>query len=237
MTTAAMRCAVIIPAAGSGTRFGSETPKQFLPLGDRPLIAHTIGRFHGISIVERIVVCVSAEQLATMQEVADHFRWGNVKIVRGGDSRQESVLRGAESLYRGGLGDDAIVATHDAVRPFVTRDLFARLLAALDDADGSIPATMPTDTIHRTDGGIVVETPERSLLAAAQTPQCFRLGVLRESLARAVEQGWPATDEAAAVARCGHRVRVVGGDPRNIKITRPADFEAAARELANWSDE
>lgn len=232
-----MRCAVIIPAAGSGTRFGSETPKQFLPLGDRPLIAHTIGRFHALPGVERIVVCVSAVHLATMQEIADHFRWGNVKLVRGGESRQESVLRGAESLTRAGLADDAIVAAHDAVRPFVSRELFARLLAALDDADGAIPATTPTDTIHRTDGGLVVETPDRSLLAAAQTPQFFRLGVLRNALAHAIEKGWPATDEAAAVARCGHRVRVVDGDPRNIKITRPADFEAAARAISDWSDE
>ena len=232
-----MRCAVIIPAAGSGTRFGSETPKQYLALGDRPLIAHTIGRFHRFASVERIVVCVSSEHLATMQEIADHFRWGNVKIVRGGDSRQESVLRGAESLVRAGLGDDTIAAAHDAVRRFVSRALFDALLSAFDDADGAIPATTPTDTIHRTDAGLVVETPDRSLLAAAQTPQCFRLGVLRASLGRAIEEGWPATDEAAAVARCGHRVRVVDGDPRNIKITRPADFEAAARELANWSDE
>jgi 2-C-methyl-D-erythritol 4-phosphate cytidylyltransferase len=232
-----MRCAVIIPAAGSGTRFGSETPKQYLPLGDRPLIAHTVGRFHRFAGVERIVVCVSADHLATMQEIADHFRWGNVKIVKGGDSRQESVLRGAESLARAGFGDDTIVAAHDAVRPFVSRDLFARLLAALDVADGSIPATTPTDTIHRTEAGFVVETPDRSRLAAAQTPQCFRLGVLLEALARAVEEGWPATDEAAAVARCGRRVRVVDGDPRNIKITRPADFESAAREIVNWGDQ
>jgi len=237
MTSVAMRCAVIIPAAGSGTRFGSETPKQFLPLGGRPLIAHTIGKFHGMSTVERIVVRVSAEQLGIVQETVDKFCWGNVMLVRGGYSRQESVLRGAESLSRGGLGDESLVAAHDAVRPFVTGELVARLLAALDGADGSIPATMPTDTIHRTDGGIVVETPDRSLLAAAQTPQCFRLGVLRESLARAVGEGWPATDEAAAVARCGYRVRVVEGDPRNIKITRPADFEAAAREFANRGDE
>ncbi len=237
MTLVAMRCAVIIPAAGSGTRFGSETPKQYLPLGDRPLIAHTIGRFHRLESVERIVVCVSADHLAAMQEIADHFRWGNVKIVRGGDSRQESVLRGAESLTRGGLADDAIVAAHDAVRPFVSRELFGRLLTALDGADGAIPATIPTDTIHRTDGGLIVETPDRNLLAAAQTPQCFRLGVLRAALARAIDEGWPATDEAAAVARSGHRVRVIDGDPRNIKITRPADFEAATRELSNWSDE
>jgi 2-C-methyl-D-erythritol 4-phosphate cytidylyltransferase len=233
----AMRCAVIIPAAGSGTRFGGDLPKQFLPLGGLPLIAHTIGRFHRHASVERIVVCVSPDHLATMQEIADHFRWGNVKIVRGGESRQESVLRGADSLSRGGLGDDTIVAAHDAVRPFVPAELLERLLASLSDADGAVPATMPTDTIHRVDGGVVVETPDRSLLAAAQTPQCFRLGVLRSALARAIEEGWPATDEAAAVARCGYRVRVIEGDPRNIKITRPVDFESAVRELANWSDE
>ncbi|MGK2855744.1 MAG: 2-C-methyl-D-erythritol 4-phosphate cytidylyltransferase [Thermoanaerobaculia bacterium] len=233
----AMRCAVIIPAAGSGTRFGGDTPKQFLPLGGRPLIAHTIGRFHRHAAVSRIVVCVSPDHLATMQEIADHYRWGNVKIVKGGDSRQESVLRGAESLARGGLSDDEIVAAHDAVRPFVPADLLVRLLDALATADGAIPATMPIDTIHRIDGGLVVETPDRNLLAAAQTPQCFRLGVLRASLARAVEERWPATDEAAAVARCAYRVRVIEGDPRNIKITTPVDFEHAARELANWSDE
>jgi 2-C-methyl-D-erythritol 4-phosphate cytidylyltransferase len=232
-----MRCAVIIPAAGSGTRFGGDTPKQFLPLGGRPLIAHTIGRFHRHAAVARIVVCVSPDYLAAMQEIADHFRWGNVKIVRGGDSRQESVLRGAESLTRAGLADDEIVAAHDAVRPFVPRELIDRLIESLEEADGAIPTMMPTDTIHRIDRGVVIETPDRNLLAAAQTPQFFRLGVLRTSLARAIEQEWPATDEAAAVARNGYRVRVIDGDPRNIKITRPADFEDAARELANWGDE
>ncbi len=231
-----MSCAVIIPAAGTGSRFGGQTPKQFLPLRGLPLISRTIDRFHGHEAVSRIVVCVSPENLAAMQEILDHHKWGTVRIVRGGESRQESVLRGAQSLTGAGVADETIVAVHDAVRPFVSHELITRLLASLDGVDGVIPAGIPTDTIHRVLDGIVVETPDRTLLAAAQTPQCFRLGVLRDSLTRALEEAWPATDEAAAVARCGHRVRVIEGDPRNIKITRPPDFEAAERELDRWGE-
>lgn len=226
------RCSVVIPAAGSGTRFGSETPKQFLLLGGRAVIAYTIRRFVESPRVDRVVVSASPDRHDTLRTIIASERWTNVSVVAGGETRQESVLRGLEALP----ADVSLVAVHDAVRPFFSASLFESLVDAAEEHGASLPVLELTDTLHRVEDGFIVESPDRSHFGLAQTPQCFRLELLRDVLTRATKEGFTATDEAGAARRFGHTVRAIRGEAGNFKITHQDDFRRAegivARGLA-----
>jgi len=230
-----MKCSVVVPAAGSGSRFGGEVPKQFVPLAGRPLVVHTLARLASFDEVDEVVIAVAPDQMETMQALLRENQLGTCRVTVGGASRAESVLKGLDALS-GDAGDDRVVAVHDAVRPFVTRELFVRLLAALAGADGSFPGLPPTDTLHVVDAGFVSESPSRERLSGAQTPQCFRLQVVRRALEEAARTGAPPTDEVSAVVRAGGRVAIVEGDPGNFKITRPEDLARAERVLTGRGD-
>lgn len=217
---------VIIPAAGAGTRFGGDLPKQFLPLAGKPILQHVIERFIVEGSAARIVVPVAESLLASIKQAGD-----KVQFVAGGATRQQSVLNGLAAAE----GEFDLVAVHDAVRPFFRFETFRALLAAAREHGGSFPALPVTDTIHRIVDDSIAETLDRSELAAAQTPQCFRFDVLRDSLARAGEEGVEGTDEAGLAARYGHKIRVVLGDSYNIKITRPDDLALAESHFDEWS--
>jgi len=219
-----LRCTVIIPAAGRGVRFGGELPKQYLPLAGRPLIVWTIDLFFRHPAVERIIVAVSGEQLASMQEIVDHNRWGNVRLVNGGKTRQDSVRNALKLAMK--LGDE-LVAVHDSVRPLFVAEGLEALLEAASEVGASLPVLPLSDTIHRVHEARIAETLDRSELGAAQTPQCFRAELLSQCLERAAAEALSGTDEAGVVAHFGHTVRVLPGDPNNIKITRPEDWKVA----------
>ena len=228
-----MRCTVIIPAAGSGHRFGGETPKQYLILRGRPLIAWTIERFLGEEAVASVIVCAADPWIPFMLDLAEQSRWKNVQVIVGGASRRDSVINGVRVAEKDGA---ELVAVHDAVRPFLRSATFQTLLQSAREHGAALPAIPVVDTIHRVRDDVIVETPARSGLYQAQTPQCFRIEVLKEALDRAVADEYAATDEAAAVARLGTRVRVVVGDLTNVKITHPSDLVAAEANFAAWSE-
>ena len=229
---ASPNCDVIIPAAGSGVRYGSSLPKQFLHLRGRPILAHTLERFLTHSRVNTVIVCLADEQRERVAALLSENGWSSVRLVKGGATRQQSVVRGLAALDHSGA---SLVAVHDAVRPFFSRGLFDRLLAAAEEEGGAIPVMPVTDTIHRTNGRVIVETPARESLAAAQTPQCFRRSELEQALQLAVVEGGELTDEAAAATRAGFRVRVIEGERHNIKITTPEDLALAERQYELWS--
>ena len=228
-----MRCNVIIPAAGSGTRFGAETPKQYLTLRGRPLIAWTIERFAGDEAVDSVIVCAADSWLSFMIDLVERSGWRNVQVIAGGATRRDSVINGVRAAEAGGA---ELVAVHDAVRPFVRASTFQALLESAREHGASLPAIPVVDTIHRVRDDVIVETPARSGLYQAQTPQCFRLVLLKDALERAVADEYSATDEAAAVARLGTRVHVIVGDLSNVKITHPSDLETAEANFAAWSE-
>lgn len=218
---------VIVPAAGSGARFGGQIPKQFLPLAGKPLIQHVIERFLLDDLVARVIVPVSEVLLASVRQASTE----RVTWVAGGETRQQSVIRGVAEA-----GDAELIAVHDAARPLFSAQLFHAVVEAARATGAALPVIPVADTIHEmNEDATVARTLDRSMLGAAQTPQCFRADVLREVLDRAAREGIDGTDEAGLAARFGHRVHGVPGDPRNLKITVPEDLEVAESYLRQWS--
>ena len=221
------RILVIIPAAGTGTRFGGDIPKQFQPLGGRPILQHVIQRFLEHEDVTRVMVPVSEQLLAVVNQNAGE----RVTFVAGGASRLQSVTR----AFRAAGDQFDLVAVHDAVRPFFADQTFRATLAAAEQAGAALPAISVSDTIHATRGNTIDLTLDRTTLVAAQTPQCFRYEVLREVLEKAERDAEEATDEAGLATRYGFPARVVSGDSLNFKITRPDDLELAEAIYARFA--
>jgi 2-C-methyl-D-erythritol 4-phosphate cytidylyltransferase len=220
------RVVVIIPAAGSGSRFGGDIPKQFLALGGKPLVQRVVERFLIDERVARVVVPVAEILLSVVSQSAEE----RVKFVAGGATRLQSVALGLENA-----GDADLIAVHDAVRPFFAIETFHAALDAAREHGAALPVIPLADTVHIVAEERIISTPDRSTLAAAQTPQCFRADILRDVIARALREGDDATDEAGLAAKYGYTVKTVRGDSMNFKITRLEDMAMAERVLAEWS--
>jgi len=220
------RVLVIVPAAGLGTRFGGEIPKQFRHLAGRPILLHVIERLLLDERVTQVVVPVAEALLSGVKQTE------RVRFVAGGETRQESVMNGLEAMGH----EFELVAVHDAVRPFFTIETFHLALDAASESGAALPVVPLTDTIHTVNGTAIAATLDRSALVAAQTPQCFRMEVLRDVLQRAQVEGMQGTDEAGLAARYGYTVRTVPGDPMNFKITRPEDFIVAEALVAKAAE-
>jgi len=206
----------IVVAGGAGERFGLR--KQFASLGGRPVLEWAVEACRPFSA--GVVLVVPADV-----DVADPH--GADAVVPGGATRSDSVRCGLAAVP----ADAEVIVVHDAARPLATRRLFEAVIAALSDegVDGAVPGVAPSDTIKVVDGaGNVTSTLDRATLAAVQTPQAFRAGVLRRAHERS---GAPATDDAMLVEAVGGCVRVVPGEPGNMKITSPEDLAAAERLL------
>jgi 2-C-methyl-D-erythritol 4-phosphate cytidylyltransferase/2-C-methyl-D-erythritol 2,4-cyclodiphosphate synthase len=214
----------IIAAGGRGVRFGGSQPKQLLTLGGRPILQHSIDAFIGSDRVTDMVVAVPADLVAEPPA----YLGGSVKpisIVEGGQRRQDSV---ANAFARVNARCDLVVI-HDAARPLVTADLIRRTIDAAAEHGAAIAAMPATDTVKRGSADrVIVGTLPRAEIFLAQTPQAFRTRVLRDALALA-DASSDATDEAMLAERAGHHVRLVDGDPRNLKITTADDLEMAER--------
>jgi 2-C-methyl-D-erythritol 4-phosphate cytidylyltransferase/2-C-methyl-D-erythritol 2,4-cyclodiphosphate synthase len=217
----------IIAAGGRGARFGDTLPKQFLPLAGRPILQRSIDAFTRHARITEVIVALPAEVVA---DPPDYLRAASkpLTLVEGGARRQDSVWR---AFARVSAAAD-IVVVHDAARPLVNETLIGQMIDAAA-ADGAAIAALPvTDTVKRADAQrLIVETVPRGELFLAQTPQAFRTTVLREALALS-DTGANATDEAALVERMGFPVRLVDGDPRNLKITTADDLAMAERLLS-----
>ena len=217
---------VIIPAAGTGSRFGSGLPKQFQSLAGKPLVQHVIERFLLDENVTRVVVPVAEVLLASVKNSE------RVTFVAGGATRQQSVIHGLAEA------DEAeLIAVHDAARPLFSPAIFHAVIAGAREVGAALPVVPVTDTIHvMNEDATVARTLDRAMLGSAQTPQCFRAEILRDVLQRAAREGIEGTDEAGLAVRFGYTVRGVPGDPRNLKITVPEDLELAESYLRQWSE-
>lgn len=226
-----MKVQLLVPAAGLGTRLGKRGPKALLPLAGQPLLARTLKRFVELGLVERAVVTVPAGREGEFADALESaFPGSPFTFVEGGAERQDSVRRGLEALRP----DTDVVVIHDAARPFVSPDSVRESIAVAADCGAATVAIPCVDTILRGDEDrFLVDTPDRSLLWACQTPQTFRVEVIRAAHEAARRDGFTGTDDASLVRRAGGPVRLVMGTPLNFKVTTPGDWalaELVARE-------
>jgi 2-C-methyl-D-erythritol 4-phosphate cytidylyltransferase len=229
-----MKVTVIIPAAGLGTRMagpatGKAPAKQFTELGGVPVLIHTLRKFAAMKEVSEIVIALRKAEADNFSPRLQQERLGKpVRIVEGGEHRQESVANALQSVN--GAADDLILV-HDGVRPFVDQETIENVIEAASRTGAAIAAVPAVDTIKQVDrtaeGAIVNATIPREHIVLVQTPQGFKASVLKQAFEEAQRDGFTGTDESSVVERMGHPVAVVMGSPRNIKITTPADLELA----------
>jgi 2-C-methyl-D-erythritol 4-phosphate cytidylyltransferase/2-C-methyl-D-erythritol 2,4-cyclodiphosphate synthase len=229
-----MTVAAIIVAAGRGLRAGGETPKQYRPLAGRPVLARTLEAFLADPRVAAIQPVTHPDDAALLAGVLAEFSPDERARIRppvaGGASRQASVRAGLEAL--GSLSPE-IVLVHDAARPFVDSALLDRAILAAREHGAAVPGVPVTDTVKLVDArGRVADTPPRDRLRAVQTPQGFAYPALLQAHREAEAAGLDAfTDDGAIAEWAGLPVTVFPGDPLNLKLTAPADFEAAERRI------
>ena len=223
----------VIPAAGSGARVGGSIPKQYLSLAGHTVIEHVLGLLESEPHIAGITVAVAADD-PYWQRYLLTTRKKPVRIANGGEQRAHSVLNALISL-RDELKDQDWVLVHDAARPCLhPRDLALLIQELSNDPVGGILATPVSDTLkHVNDEGHVIGTADRGELWRAFTPQMFRYRMLMDALEAGIRSGDIPTDEASAMERQKHEVRVVQGRSDNIKITRPDDISLAEAILAH----
>ncbi|KMN24754.1 2-C-methyl-D-erythritol 4-phosphate cytidylyltransferase [Pseudomonas helleri] len=215
----------VIPAAGVGARMAADRPKQYLQLGGRSILEHSLGCFLDHPGLKGLVVSLAFDDpfWSSLRCAADP------RIVRvdGGRERADSVLNALLYLHAQGASDDDWVLVHDAARPNLSREDLDKLLYELaDDPVGGLLAVPARDTLKRVDkNGRAVETVDRSLIWQAYTPQMFRLGALHRALADSLVSDATITDESSAMEWAGQAPRLIEGRSDNIKVTRPEDLE------------
>jgi 2-C-methyl-D-erythritol 4-phosphate cytidylyltransferase len=232
-----MKVTVILPAAGLGTRMGRAVPekagtsrKQFMLLEGSPILLHTIRKFASTPTVSEIVVALRPDDIEWVRELLRVEKFGKpVRLVEGGDSRQESVEHALATLAPG----TELVAVHDAVRPFIEHNVLDKVFAEAEETGAAIVGIVPVDTVKQVHRNKIRQTIPRERLILAQTPQVFRFDLLKSAFAKAREDGFAGTDESSLVERLDQvEVSVVPGSDRNLKITKPSDMDLARLFLA-----
>ena len=216
---------LLIPAAGMGRRMGSDRNKLLLKLLGKPLLAWSLLAAESSTSIEWLGIMGQPEDFADFKEILAQIDLTMpVELIIGGDTRQASVYNGLQALPSGAER----VLIHDGARCLATSELFDRCSEALQDCQGLIAAVPVKDTIKVVDkAGIISDTPDRSNLWAAQTPQGFEVPLLKECHAKGKELGWQVTDDAALFEKCDLPVKIVRGEETNLKVTTPVDLAIA----------
>lgn len=215
---------VIIVAGGSGRRMGATLPKQFMMLGNEPILSHSINRIHEALPAAEIVVVLPEEHIALWRNIAARFDVAHHKITAGGTERFYSVKNGLKELS----DEVKIIAVHDAVRPLASKKLIIKLILEAEKSVAVIPVVVPVDSFRKIEGDDS-KIIDRSALRIVQTPQVFNATILR----RAYEQDFSSTftDDASVVEAIGEKITLCEGERGNIKITTPEDMVIATALL------
>ncbi len=226
-----MNVHVLVPAAGSGSRIGGDTKKQYLELGDQPVLVQTLSRLANLPQITAIHLIVPQTDVAFCRaELVDRYRLEKIGgVIAGGAERQDSVRKGLEAC---GAANQDVVLVHDGVRPFFPKDQIGPLVQLADIEGAALLAIPAQDTIKEVFDGLVRSTLDRRLLWQIQTPQAFRCERIREAHRRAYSAGYVGTDDASLIEWCGWPVAVLTGHSHNIKITTPEDLALARALLA-----
>lgn len=214
-------CGAVIVAAGTASRMGG-IDKVMAQLGGEPMILRTVRTFQQCDAIKEIVVVTRPDLILPIMHLCAAF--DKVKaVVVGGATRADSVQAGMNALSC----KSGMVAVQDGARPLVTWQVIDRVVRAANTYGAAAPAIPVKDTVKTVQGGVVINTPDRSLLQAVQTPQVFDYDLLRGALKKAKQEEAQITDDCSAVERLGMSVKIVEGDERNIKITTPLDLKIA----------
>lgn len=214
-------CGAVIVAAGTASRMGG-IDKVMAPLRGEPMIVHSVRAFQQCDAIKEIVVVTRPDLIVPIMDLCHGFDKVQAVIV-GGASRPESVAIGLNALS----GKVKLAAIHDGARPLITFEVIDRTVRAANSYGAAAPGVPVKDTVKTVVGGIVKETPDRSLLKAIQTPQVFDTDLLHAALEKAAKDNAQITDDCSAVELLGMSVRIVEGDERNIKVTTPLDLKLA----------
>lgn len=211
----------VIPAAGQGKRMDAGISKQWIELLGKPVLAHTLDVFEKDPACAGIILVGREQELQQMQDFIQTFQYTKVRqIVPGGKERQQSVYEGLKKVPE----DVDLVLVHDAARPFITIDSIGQLVNKAVDTGSAVLAVPVKDTVKRVVQHQVEETIDRSSLWAVQTPQAFRLSIVKRAHEEADSDGYLGTDDASLVERIGETVAIVMGDYHNIKLTTSDDL-------------
>ena len=224
----------VVPAAGSGSRMmagedGVQIKKQFIKLKGKEILAYTLDVLESVESISGIVVIASKDDMEQCSELVRQYGYKKVlEIVKGGSRRQNSVLAGLSAVPK----DADMVVIHDGARPFVTVEEVEATIRTAERVGGAVLAVPVTDTIKVVGPrSIIVETPPRSGLYSAQTPQTFKASILRKAFEKLAADNATCTDEASAVEALGEPVKLVEWTRPNFQITTPADLPVAAALL------
>lgn len=213
-------CSAVVVAAGSARRMEG-IDKVLAPLGELPVLVHTLEVFEDCPAVHEVIVVTREDLLLEVSRLCREYGKGKVgKVVVGGRERIHSVQAGIQEARP----DATLIAIHDGARPLLTADVLDEVLAAAAATGAAAPALPITDTVKRGEKGLAVETVDRASLFAVQTPQVFDADLIRSAIQQAVEQGENLTDDCAAVERLGMKVTLTRGSRENIKLTTPFDL-------------
>lgn len=228
----APRCHALLPCAGTGTRAGTDIPKQYQPIAGQPMVMHTLAALRAVARLQGCVVVIAPDDAFWASPPV-----GTTLARCGGATRAESVFNGLQALREQGADAHDWVLVHDAARCLVTpAQVDALIDACWNDAVGGLLALPLPDTLKAETGGRVAATVERADKWLAQTPQMFRLGALQAALAATAPGGFAGvTDEASAMEMAGHRPLLVRGSAQNFKVTYPEDFALAEAVLRSRS--
>lgn len=208
---------------------GGGTPKQFLSLEGVPIFVHTLRKFAASEAIDEILLGVRPEETDRASgEVAKENFAKPVRLVAGGASRMETVARCLDQAPEG----TGVVVVHDAVRPFVELAMISQIVAAARQDGAAILGILSVDTVKKVERQTITGTIPRERIVLAQTPQAFQYAILRRAFDRALAEGYYGTDESSLVEHDGHDVKVLMGNDRNIKITKPSDLPLARLFIA-----
>ena len=226
-----LRCGAVVPAAGSSTRMGQD--KVLLPLDGVPVIIRTLRALDNCPLIGEIVVVTREDLIVPISGLCRDAALSKVrKVVRGGETRTQSVLAGVEELSR----SIELAAIHDGARPLVCQKVLEEVIRRAAQCGAAAPAVPVKDTVRVARDGLVESTPDRSVLYAVQTPQVFQRDLIRGALTKALEADAALTDDCSAVERLGIGVALTQGDYCNLKLTTPEDV-AMAEALLAWREE
>jgi len=219
-----MNVAVIL-AGGKGLRLGSQTPKQMLPLGDKPVLSWSVIAFHKVNLIDKIIIVSEKNLINDIKELFKNSDYPKIlSVIEGGEERSDSSYN---ALISSDFSDDDIFLFHDAARPFISEEIIVKMITEVGNSGACGTYVQSTDTIALVNNSVVEKIPERSSVYSAQTPQGFKYHLIIKAHQFQKEKKMTITDDVSLVVNMGYDVSVINGSYSNIKITTELDLKFA----------